>query len=145
MSATIGKIGGFLLTGVLTMGVATASVYSGQEKLNAVQQSATSYSEKTEQVIGMVKNLQIENKELHNKISELQQELDRNWNTVEEVNALIEETKVLRHQISILEEQLQNNSSEQEIEKANTSVEEHLDTMMNILDESVFDTVLNNS
>lgn len=145
MSATIGKIGGFLLTGVLTMGVATASVYSGQEKLNAVQQSATSYSEKTEQVIGMVKNLQTENKELHNKISELQQELDRNWNTVEEVNALIEETKVLRHQISILEEQLQNNSSEQEIEKANTSVEEHLDTMMNILDESVFDTVLNNS
>ena len=145
MSATIGKIGGFLLTGVLTMGVATASVYSGQEKLNAVQQSATSYSEKTEQVIGMVKNLQTENKELHNKISELQQELDRNWNTVEEVNALIEETKVLRHQISILEEQLRNNSSEQEIEKANTSVEEHLDTMMNILDESVFDTVLNNS
>jgi septal ring factor EnvC (AmiA/AmiB activator) len=145
MSATIGKIGGFLLTGVLTMGVATASVYSGQEKLNAVQQSATSYSEKTEQVIGMVKNLQTENKELHNKISELQQELDRNWNTVKEVNALIEETKVLRHQISILEEQLQNNSSEQEIEKANTSVEEHLDTMMNILDESVFDTVLNNS
>lgn len=145
MSVTIGKIGGFLLTGVLTMGVATASVYSGQEKLNAVQQSATSYSEKTEQVIGMVKNLQTENKELHNKISELQQELDRNWNTVEEVNALIEETKVLRHQISILEEQLQNNSSEQEIEKANTSVEEHLDTMMNILDESVFDTVLNNS
>ena len=126
------------------MGVATASVYSGQEKLNAVQQSATSYSEKTEQVIDMVKNLQTENKELHNKISELQQELDRNWNTVEEVNALIEETKVLRHQISILEEQLQNNSSEQEIEKANTSVEEHLDTMMNILDESVFDTVLNN-
>ena len=145
MSATIGKIGGFLLTGVLTMGVATASIYSGQEKLNAVQQSATSYSEKTEQVIGMVKNLQTENKELHNKISELQQELDRNWNTVEEVNALIEETKVLRHQISILEEQLRNNSSEQEIEKANTSVEEHLDTMMNILDESVFDTVLNNS
>ncbi len=145
MSVSIGKIGGFLLTGVLTMGVATASVYSGQEKLNAVQQSATSYSEKTEQVIGMVKNLQTENKELHNKISELQQELDRNWNTVEEVNALIEETKVLRHQISILEEQLQNNSSEQEIEKANTSVEEHLDTMMNILDESVFDTVLNNS
>lgn len=145
MSVTIGKIGGFLLTGVLTMGVATASVYSGQEKLNAVQQSATSYSEKTEQVIGMVKNLQTENKELHNKISELQQELDRNWNTVEEVNALIEETKVLRHQISILEEQLQNNSSEQEIEKANTSVEEHLDTMMNILDESVFNTVLNNS
>lgn len=145
MSVTIGKIGGFLLTGVLTMGVATASVYSGQEKLNAVQQSATSYSEKTEQVIGMVKNLQTENKELHNKISELQQELDRNWNTVEEVNALIEETKVLRHQISILEEQLQNNSSEQEIEKANTSVEEHLDTMMNTLDESVFNTVLNNS
>lgn len=126
-----------------------ASTYTGQEKLNEAEQIASSYSQKTVEVVGMVTSLQSENKALSQEVSRLKEELDRNWNTVEEVNALIEETKVLRHRISVLEEELANNTykaelekANQEIEKANQSAQDHLDQIANTLDESVFEGVL---
>ena len=148
-------VSGLLAAGIMSVGLVSSS-YTGQGKLNEAEQIAASYSSKTAKVIDMVYFLESENKALSQEVANLKAELDRNWNTAEEVNALIEETKVLRHRISVLEEQnaqleneLLNNTykaelekANQEIEKANQSAQTHLNNVANTLDESVFDGIL---
>ena len=148
-------VSGLLAVGIMSVGLVSSS-YTGQGKLNEAEQIAASYSSKTVRVIEMVYSLESENKALSQEVTNLKAELERNWNTAEEVNALIEETKVLRHRISVLEEQnaqleneLVNNTykaelekANQEIEKANQSAQAHLNNVVNTLDESVFDGIL---
>lgn len=134
-------VNGFLLTSLLGVGILT-NAYTGQEKLDEAQQIAVSYSEKAESAVELIQSLKAERNALANQVSELQNELDRNWNTVEEVNALIEETKVLRHQIALLEEQLANSESYQAVEQANQSAENHLEQIKSTLDESIFDGIV---
>ena len=142
------QLNGLLLMGFISAGL-VSSTYTGQEKLDQTEQIARTYSEKTMQVVELVKTLQSEKESLLQEVSTLNGELDRNWNTVEDVNQLIDETKVLRHVISVLEEQnaqleeaLLNDGFKEELDIANQSTETHLETMTSILDEAVFEGVL---
>lgn len=134
-------LNGLLTAGVVSLGL-VSSAYTGQESLDEAEQIITSYSQKAIETVQLVKTLQSEKDDLLKENEELKKELDRNWNTVEEVNSLIAENKTLRDRISMLEEQLENAESTQEIEIANQSAENHLEQVKNTLDESIFNGIV---
>lgn len=134
-------LNGLLTAGVVSLGL-VSSAYTGQESLDEAEQIITSYSQKAIETVQLVKTLQSEKDDLLKENEELKKELDRNWNTVEEVNSLIAENKTLRDRISMLEEQLANTESIQEIEIANQSAENHLEQVKNTLDESIFNGIV---
>lgn len=134
-------LNGLLTAGVVSLGL-VSSAYTGQESLDEAEQIITSYSQKAIETVQLVKALQSEKDVLLKENEELKKELDRNWNTVEEVNSLIAENKTLRDRISMLEEQLANAESIQEIEIANQSAENHLEQVKNTLDESIFNGIV---
>lgn len=134
-------LNGLLTAGVVSLGL-VSSAYTGQESLDEAEQIITSYSQKAIETVQLVKTLQSEKDDLLKENEELKKELDRNWNTVEEVNSLIAENKTLRDRISMLEEQLENAESTQEIEIANQSAGNHLEQVKNTLDESIFNGIV---
>ncbi len=147
---------------VFILGYVTVSAltFTGQDDLNQAEMIATSYSDKTREVVESLKALKEENAELKANIATLTEELDESKKS-EEINELIQQLEALQKEyddllteydaliISDSEHDLGNQAHQEEVkkanaelEKANKAAEDHLNAVEYILDEQIFDGLL---
>lgn len=153
-----------LVNGIATfiLGYVTvaALTFTGQDNLNQAEMITTSYSDKTKEVVKSLKALKEENAELKANIATLTEELDESKKS-EEINELIQQLETLQKEYDDLlteydalviahgeadladqAHQAEVHKANAEIEKANKATEDHLNAVENILDEQVFDGLL---
>lgn len=153
----------------LTNGIATlilgyvtvvALTFTGQDNLNQAEMIATSYSDKTKEVVKSLKALKEENAGLKANIATLTEELDESKKS-EEINELIQQLEALQKEYDDLlteydalviahaeadfadqAHQAEVNKANAELDKANKSTEDHLSAIEFTLDEQIFDGLL---
>lgn len=153
-----------LVNGIATfiLGYVTvvALTFGGQDNLNQVEMIATSYSDKTKEVVENLKVLKEENAELKANIVTLTEELNESKKS-EEIKELIQQLETLQKEYDDLlteydalviahgeadfadqAHQAEVHKANAELEKANKATEEHLSTVEYILDEQIFDGLI---
>ena len=153
-----------LINGITTLilGYVTvvALTFTGQDNLNQAEMIATSYSDKTKEVVKSLKALKEENAELKANIATLTEELDESKKS-EEINELIQQLEALQKEYDDLltkydalviahaeanfadqAHQAEVNKANAELDKANKSTEDHLSAIEFTLDEQIFDGLL---
>ena len=153
-----------LINGITTLilGYVTvvALTFTGQDNLNQAEMIATSYSDKTKEVVKSLKALKEENAELKANIATLTEELDESKKS-EEINELIQQLEALQKEYDDLlteydalviahaeadfadqAHQAEVNKANVELDKANKSTEDHLSAIEFTLDEQIFDGLL---
>lgn len=149
-----------ITTFILGYVTVTALTFMGQDNLNQAEMIATSYSDKTKEVVESLKTLKKENEELKANIVSLTEELDESKKS-EEIDSLIQQLETLQEEYyDLLTEydalviahseadfadqahQAEVNKANAELEKANKATEDHLSAIDFILDESIFNEVL---
>lgn len=153
-----------LINGIATLilGYVTvvALTFTGQGNLNQAEMIATSYSDKTKEVVKSLKALKEENAELKANIATLTEELDESKKS-EEINELIQQLEALQKEYDDLlteydalviahaeadfadqAHQAEVNKANTELDKANKSTEDHLSAIEFTLDEQIFDGLL---
>ena len=153
-----------LINGIATLilGYVTvvALTFTGQDNLNQAEMIATSYSDKTKEVVKSLKALKEENAELKANIATLTEELDESKKS-EEINELIQQLEALQKEYDDLlteydalviahaeadfadqAHQAEVNKANVELDKANKSTEDHLSAIEFTLDEQIFDGLL---
>ena len=146
-----------LINGIATLilGYVTvvALTFTGQDNLNQAEMIATSYSDKTKEVVESLKTLKKENAELKANITVLTEELDASKKS-EEINELIQQLETLQEEYDDLlteyaeadfadqAHQAEVNKANAELDKANKSTEDHLSAIEFTLDEQIFDGLL---
>lgn len=153
-----------LVNGIVTLilGYVTvvALTFTGQDNLNQAEMIATSYSDKTKEVVESLKALKEENAELKANIATLTEELDESKKS-EEINELIQQLEALQKEYDDLlteydalviahaeadfadqAHQAEVNKANVELDKANKSTEDHLSAIEFTLDEQIFDGLL---
>ena len=138
----------------------SALTFTGQNDLNQAEMIATSYSDKTKEVVESLKALKEENAELKANIATLTEELDESKKS-EEINELIQQLEALQKEYDDLltkydalviahgeadfadqAHQVEVNKANAELDKANKSTEDHLSAIEFTLDEQIFDGLL---
>ena len=138
----------------------SALTFTGQDDLNQAEMIATSYSDKTKEVVESLKALKEENAELKANIATLTEELDESKKS-EEINELIQQLEALQKEYDDLlteydalviahaeanfadqAHQAEVNKANAELDKANKSTEDHLSAIEFTLDEQIFDGLL---
>ena len=138
----------------------SALTFTGQDNLNQAEMIATSYSDKTKEVVESLKALKEENAELKANIATLTEELDESKKS-EEINELIQQLEALQKEYDDLlteydalviahaeadfadqAHQAEVNKANAELDKANKSTEDHLSAIEFTLDEQIFDGLL---
>lgn len=138
----------------------SALTFTGQDNLNQAEMIATSYSDKTKEVVESLKALKEENAELKANIATLTEELDESKKS-EEINELIQQLEALQKEYDDLlteydalviahaeanfadqAHQAEVNKANVELDKANKSTEDHLSAIEFTLDEQIFDGLL---
>ena len=146
-----------LILGYVTV---VALTFTGQGNLNQAEMIATSYSDKTKEVVKSLKALKEENAELKANIATLTEELDESKKS-EEINELIQQLEALQKEYDDLlteydalviahaeadfadqAHQAEVNKANVELDKANKSTEDHLSAIEFTLDEQIFDGLL---
>lgn len=154
------KLTNGITTFILGYTAVTALTYTGQNNLNQAEMVATSYSDKVVEVVESLKTLKKENEDLKANIAILTEEANASKEDVR-VNELISQLEALQEEyddllerydaliISDGEHDLANQAHQEEVKKANAeldkankSTEEHLSTIEHILDEQIFDGLL---
>ena len=153
-----------LINGITTLilGYVTvvALTFTGQDNLNQAEMIATSYSDKTKEVVKSLKALKEENAELKANIATLTEELDESKKS-EEINELTQQLEALQKEYDDLlteydalviahaeadfadqAHQAEVNKANAELDKANKSTEDHLSAIEFTLDEQIFDGLL---
>ena len=134
--------------------------FTGKDNLNQAEMIATSYSDKTKEVVKSLKALKEENAELKANIATLTEELDESKKS-EEINELIQQLEALQKEYDDLlteydalviahaeadfadqAHQAEVNKANAELDKANKSTEDHLSAIEFTLDEQIFDGLL---
>ena len=138
----------------------SALTFTGQDDLNQAEMIATSYGDKTKEVVKSLKALKEENAELKANIATLTEELDESKKS-EEINELIQQLEALQKEYDDLlteydvlviahaeanfadqAHQVEVNKANAELDKANKSTEDHLSAIEFTLDEQIFDGLL---
>ena len=138
----------------------SALTFTGQDNLNQAEMIATSYSDKTKEVVESLKALKEENAELKANIATLTEELDESKKS-EGINELIQQLEALQKEYDDLltkydalviahgeadfadqAHQAEVNKANAELDKANKSTEDHLSAIEFTLDEQIFDGLL---
>lgn len=153
-----------LVNGIATfiLGYVTvaALTFTGQDNLNQAEMIATSYSDKTKEVVENLKALKEENAELKANIVTLTEELDESKKS-EEIDNLIQQLETLQKEYDDLlteydalviahgeadladqAHQAEVNKANTELEKANKATDDHLNAVEYILDEQIFDGLI---
>ena len=134
----------------------SALTFTGQDNLNQAEMIATSYSDKTKEVVESLKALKEENAELKANIATLTEELDESKKS-EEINELIQQLEALQKEYDDLlteydalviahgesdfanqAHQAEVNKANAELDKANEATENHLKAIEFTLDETIF-------
>lgn len=149
-----------LINGITTLilGYVTvvALTFTGQDNLNQAEMIATSYSDKTKEVVKSLKALKEENAELKANIATLTEELDKSKKS-EEINELIQQLEALQKKYDDLlteydalviahaeadfadqAHQAEVNKANAELDKANEATKNHLKAIEFTLDETIF-------
>ena len=130
------KFTGVALSVLLGVGI-TVPTFTGQESMVAVEGKVESYVAKTRGVIEQYDLLKSSNQDL----AEENERLQTLVKDLEESNQLLqEETKALRWRIETLEQQLESG----DMEVVNQEVEEHCEAINQMLDETIFEGILEN-
>lgn len=154
------KLTNGIATFILGYTAVTALTFTGQDNLNQAEMIATSYSDKVTEVVENLKALKKENEELKVDIATLSEEANASKED-ERVNELVNQLEALQEEyddllerydaliISDGEHDLANQAHQEEVKKANAeldkankSTEEHLSAIEHILDEQIFDGLL---